>query len=260
MKNLVRIMILFATLLSAEAEMEYQLSLVGMHMDYREYDRNGIILDSEKSNFSEIIGIDFSYRYLINNNSAIEFNLMSMAGDTEYVGSYIGSGQPYGSVVSKTYNKVRDISLFYNAKNSSDYGVIMLGGVGFGYRYWDRELSAVQLEEYKWYSLRANIGLEYQYEDIVAAFKVGYQYGIKPAMSASGFSEDFNLASADILKISLPLRYKLNESFDFFSEYVFEYQTIKESDVLYDSAANGYVEPDSTAYNQYLKVGIVFKY
>jgi hypothetical protein len=185
---------------------------------------------------------------------------MSLKGNTEYVGAYIGSGLEYGSVVSSTTNTVRDISLGYHAKNMSDLNIMMLGGIGIGYRYWQRELSASQIEEYTWYSLRGNIGVEKRYGDFKASVLVEYQYGIYPRMSATDIGDDFKLSSANIVKLSIPLRYTLSKNLALSCAYVFEYQKIKESNVVYDAAADGYVEPDSKAYNQYLKIGLILKY
>ena len=253
--------VLLVNILVAETKTEYQISLVGMDMDYREYDRNGVLLDSEKSNFTDIVGVEFQYRYFLDEYSNIALNIMGLKGDTEYVGSYIGSGLGYGSVVGVTSNEISDFAIEYNAKNMSDLGVLVVGGIGAGYRYWQRELSSTQIEEYAWYSLRAKVGVEYQYRNSVTIdFLLAYQYGIDPRMKATGFSSDFKLASANILQVSLPLRYRVNDFLDFSCAYVYEYQEIQESEIVYDGSGNGYVEPDSKASNQYLKVGMIFKY
>ncbi|MDQ7043792.1 MAG: hypothetical protein Q9M34_09745, partial [Sulfurimonas sp.] len=71
----------------------YSLStaLVGMSMDYTEYDDAGAILDTEKSSFSGIIGGEFKLGYtrVLENNNWVQvgFNLSSMVGQTNYVGS-----------------------------------------------------------------------------------------------------------------------------------------------------------------------------
>jgi len=252
---------LIGSVLSAEGGMEYGISLVGMKMDYREYDKLDNILDSEASQFQDITGAEVEMRYLLNESSNIEMKFLGISGDTDYTGSYLGSNSGYGSLKGTTYNKVYDFSLGYNMNNASEINNLsFLAGIGLGYRYWDRELSSIQIEEYSWYSIRGNIGVEYKADAFRGAFLVEYQYGIKPVMTATGFSSDFELSSANIIKVSLPLRYNVYENLDLTCAYVFEYQDIKESDIVYDAAGNGYVEPDSTAYNQYIKIGIVFKY
>jgi hypothetical protein len=259
-KKVLLISLLMGSAVMAETKMEYKISLIGMNMDYREYDSSGNIFDSEKSSYSDITGSEFEYSYFLDRNSHIDLNVMGVMGDTEYVGAYLGSEDGYGSVVSTTSNTIYDVSLGYNTKNMSDINIMFLGGIGVGYRYWQRELSASQIEEYYWYSLRANAGMQFKYSDITTSIIAEYQYGIDPKMRATGIAEDFELSSANIVKISVPIRYTVNQYFDFTCAYVFEYQKIEESNVVYDSTATGYVEPDSKAYNQYIKVGMVFKY
>ncbi len=260
MKKILLSLAFFAALLSAETKMEYTLSYVGMNMDYKEYDRAGSLLDSEESGYSDLTGIEFGYSYFLDRQSQIDFKVMSLSGDTKYVGSYLNSNQGYGSVVSTTKNEIRDIYLGYSGKNEYRNNFYLLGNLGVGYRYWQRSPSSVQVEEYEWYSLRLGIGAEYKYKAFSIAVCGEYQYGIRPTMSATGINDEFELDSADIMQLSVPVRYEINEMFALFASYVFSRQEIKESNVVFDNSGNGYVEPDSTAYNQYLKVGIIFKY
>jgi hypothetical protein len=251
---------LLGTLLFAEPSMEFSLSYVGMNMDYKEYDRNGVLLDSEESGYSDIVGYEMAYGYYLDKESMVNLEFMSLSGDTKYVGSYLSSNAGYGSVVSRTYNEIKDIYLGYSRTQLSSYGVEFYGGLGIGYRYWLRELSAAQIEEYEWYSIRASAGVVYEHRDFSISLIGEYQYGIDPTMTATGISDKFKLNSADIMELSIPLRYHINKSFDLACSYTFTRQKIEESNLVFDSAARGYVEPDSTAYNQYLKVGVVFKY
>jgi len=261
MKKILLSLTLFISLLIAETKMEYTVSYVGMNMDYKEYDRTGVLLDSEDSAYSDITGVEFSYGYILDKNSQIDLSIMSLSGKSDYIGSYLGSNDPYGSLESTTWNEIRDIYIGYSAKNfSRDLGFVLLGNIGFGYRYWERQLSRVQIEEYEWYSIRLGIGAQYQYRDFTIAIRGEYQYGIDPTMTATGIDEEFHLNSANIMELSIPLRYEINETFALKCTYVFTRQEIKESNVVFDDTGYGYVEPDSTAYNQYLKIGIIFKY
>ena len=79
-------------------------------------------------------------------------------------------------------------------------------------------------------------------------------------MSASSFNEEFKLGAANITELTLPLEYAINKNFFLYGAYIYQYQKIRESDVLYDSSGTGYLEPQSKAYNEYIKFGIVFKY
>jgi len=260
MKKILFALLVLSSSLLAEQRMEYTLSYVGMNMDYKEYDRAGILLDSEESGYSDITGVEFGYSYFLDTRSQIDLKVMSLSGDTKYVGSYLNSNQGYGSVVSTTTNDVRDIYLGYSAKNEYRNNFYLLGNLGLGYRYWQRSLSSVQIEDYEWYSLRLGIGAEYKYKAFSIAVRGEYQYGIHPTMTATGINDEFELDSADIMELSIPVRYEINDMFALTASYVFTRQEIEESSVVYDNGGNGYVEPDSTAYNQYLKVGIIFKY
>jgi len=260
MKKISLALLLLASSLFAQNRVEYALSYVGMSMDYKEYDRAGTLLDSESSNYSDISGVEFACSYFLDTQSQIDLKVMSLEGDTTYVGSYLNSNQGYGSVVSTTGNKIRDYYLGYSEKNRYRGNLSLLGNLGVGYRYWQRALSVVQVEDYEWYSLRFGIGAEYRYKALSVACLAEYQYGIRPIMTATGINGEFKLDSADIIELSIPLRYEINDMFALKASYVFTRQEIKESNVVYDNAGNGYVEPDSTAYNQYLKVGVVFKY
>ncbi len=245
-----------SNLLAQESHEEHQFSLAKFQMDYREYGKSGDILDSEKSNFSDIAGVEYKYRYFLNKNSNIDFAILRVEGGSEYVGSYLTTNEGYGSLVETTSNVVEDISLGYNATSISNFNIVMLGGFGLGYRYWKRALSPTQVELYRWYSLRLNGGVRFVYKNLTASLIAEYQYGIKPIMTTTGITEEFRLSSANIAKLSIPVRYMINEKIDLIFTYVFENQKISESNIV----ANRYFEPDSTAYNRYLKTGVVFKY
>jgi len=260
MQKLLLVMLLSVTLF-AQSKMEYGISLLGMKMDYKEYDSSGILLDSESSNYTDITGAEFFYRYFTESGTSVDFNVFGLSGTSDYTGSYLAADDGYGSVKSTTNNDIYDVSLSYNFLNLYTAKEINLfGGVGLGYRFWQRELSALQVEQYTWYSIRANIGVEYHLDAFSSKVKLTYEQGIDPEMSATGFNESFQLSSANIIKLSVPLRYSVMRNLDLRCEYVYEYQKIKESDVLYDENSYGYLEPDSKAYNQYIKIGIVFKY
>ncbi len=259
MKNKLFLFLFFCcvnNLLAQESHEEHQFSLAKFQMDYREYDRYGKILDSEKSNFNDIAGVEYNYRYFLDKNSNIDFAILRVEGRSDYVGSYLNSNAGYGSVVETTSNVIEDISLGYNTTSVSNFNIVVLGGLGLGYRYWKRALSPVQVELYKWYSLRFNGGVRFVHKNLTASLIAEYQHGIKPIMTATGITEEFKLSSANIAKLSIPVRYMVNEKIDLICTYVFENQKILESNIV----ANRYTEPDSTARNQYLKAGVVFKY
>ena len=252
------LIVLSTSLMAKELHNSYSLALVGMSMDYKEYDPQ--LVDSEKSTFTDVGGFEMAYGYLLSNQSKINFSAMYVRGYTDYVGSAIGRSNPYGSLTSRTRNNIVDIALSYARYKELNYGLTLDYGAGVGYRYWERTLSSIQNELYDWFSLRTRIGVTKEISNQFA-FNIGaeYQYGIKPNMHASSVGTDFTLGSADILKGNLGLIYSYSPKIDIFMDASLEKQTIETSNIV-SVGGIGYYEPDSTAYNTYLKFGVTFKY
>jgi len=247
-----------------EPKAKSSISLIGMNMDYREYDDNDLIKNSEKSAFRELIGFEVGYDFYFsrdaNSYSEFDTNFMFISGETEYIGSLLYSNDPYGSYRGKTNNKIADIDMSYRYNYIANSTISFNYGLGLGFRYWLRSLSLSQEEFYYWFSLRPSFGLNMQlFSNLYVAPRVTYQYGILPQMHASDLSHTFTLGSANIVSITVPLNYELNRKIDLFVSYTYEEQTIEKSDVFQKGSYN-YYEPDSTAKNQYLKFGVAFKY
>ncbi|WP_373036794.1 hypothetical protein [Sulfurimonas sp.] len=178
-------------------------AIVGMSMDYSEYDNSGNILDSEESPYSDITGAEMSFGYVFDRDeleySHIKINLLLLSGETKYIGSYLGSGQPYGSVVSKTQNTIWDTDVSFVHTNIYRDNFEFSYGVGLGYREWERILSASQVEVYKWYYLKPLIGLNVSVTDRVKlGLNVEYQHGFETIMTLSNPKLDFTLGGANI--------------------------------------------------------------
>lgn len=272
MKNKIRILLFFlltSTGLYAEnSTFTSSVALVGMSMDYREYSDNSQILDSEKSDFTDLTGAEMSLGYFFDKEvsaySQVTVNLMFLSGETEYVGSLLNSGLGYGSYIGTTANTIIDTDISFKRTNILSKDIDLHYGIGLGYRSWRRALSVSQVEIYKWFSLRPAAGVKYNIDDnLNIGISLEYQYGINPKMSESTSDYDFSLASANIFEVSLPINYKYSEDIDIFVEGTFQQQTIEKSNSI-DQVINGNTytiwEPDSTANNQYLKLGLVFKF
>jgi hypothetical protein len=253
-------------------DFDYKLSVaaVGMNMDYREYD-NGELLDTENSDINGITGVELKASYLkvdnVDNSTQLGINYMILNGETQYMGSLLSSDDGYGSYVGVTDDTITDIELEYKHiyKLSNDFKFI--SGVGFGYREWRRELSATQVEIYSWYSFRPKIGLDYKYNNFSLSTFIEYQYGINPEMLVVANSENpdttVNLGSANIVEFSIPIKYTVSEKIDIFAEYMYQSQIIEKSNkVPYISQGRDVLiyEPRSESYNQYLKLGVEFKF
>jgi len=269
--------------ISYAKESGYSLSaaLVGMSMDYREYgvtDNSGYgvydapksmdtILDSEKSTLDGIVGGDFSFAYCevleSQNYMILSINMMIVGGETEYLGSYIGSTGGYGSVANTTKDIITDTSIEYSYTQVFDSKIELSYGVGLGYRLWRRELSSSQVEDYAWYSIRPMLGIGYSFSKFSIGSRIEYQYAISPKMTLLQNSQhsdiSVNLGAANILQVAIPFKYELDDTIDLFVEYTYENQIIDKSDRA--TLNNSYIwEPRSEANNQYLKIGATLKF
>ncbi|MEA3370743.1 MAG: hypothetical protein U9Q40_05330 [Campylobacterota bacterium] len=264
-KYLVLFCILITTnLFAKENSFTTSVSFVGMSMDYREYDKSGELLDTETSNYWDTGGVEVNFAYIIDqgesSHSTISYNFMMLTGNTVYRGSLRDSDEGFGSYIGSTLNTITDKDISYKQSKmiSSDYELSY--GIGLGYRYWERVLSMRQIEIYTWYSIRPMIGISTLRKDGLSfgAF-LEYQYGFDTKMSASEpeLNHTFTLGGADILEVTIPVKYNYKEDVAFVFEAVFQKQMIEESDRLYTLSGDAYYyEPDSTAYNSYLKMGI----
>jgi len=260
----VLILFLIETSLFAQEKAAYSIAYIGMDMDYREYS-HGVLVDSEKSSISQMQGYELHYKYNFGRQKEDEYSTLDFAatylwGETEYAGSYLSNNTGYGSVVGTTENEITDTVLNFSHTYHTAQAMEVSFGFGLGYRYWDRKLSILQEELYEWFSLRPNIALHYFISDVKLSACFEYQYGLNPKMSASNIRGDFNLGSANITETTLRASYDITDNFSIYGSYIYAYQTIQESNVVYDGSGNGYVEPDSKASNQYLKFGVTFKY
>jgi hypothetical protein len=264
MQNIIRLfLILFlcgVTLYAQDKKFISSISLVGFAMDYREYDRDGVILDSEISNASDIVGFDMKHAYMFLQDDIfthkLVVSLLNVAGKTVYTGSYIGSTDGYGSLISSTFNYVSDVAIAYENNYKISNKLEFISGFGVGYYFWYRELSAYQSELYEWLNLRVKIGAKYILNKRFSLSpSLTYKYALNPIMTASNPTLEFSLGSVKAVDFIIPMVYTLNEKIDFIGEVVFEHQKIEASNVV-----KGYYEPDSTSNNQYIKFGVAFKY
>ena len=270
MQNIVKLILLFLVLVgnifAQENKLSTSISFVAMSMDYREYNATGNILDSEESSFNDLLGVEIEVKYLLSSSSSnyteLESTLMILSGYTDYVGSLRNdpSCSTYGCYESRTVNYLVDFDLGLKQTYRVTDKLELNYGIGLGYRFWERALSSSQVEDYIWYSLRTSLGMSYQ---LTKKLKLGtefeYQYGFSETMYASDVGREFDLASANILQFSIPLVYSYNDKIDFVLEYIYTKQTIKESNHIVIGLFE-YWEPASTAKNQYIKVGVDFKF
>jgi hypothetical protein len=231
-----------------------------MNMDYREYDKQGQILDSEKSDYMDIRGIYYDIGYILNKKSSydkISFSILSLGGKSDYKGSLLHDDDNiYGSLVSKSIHTIIDTKFAYNHISLIRKSLELSGGIGIGYRYWDRILSKSQSEVYKWFSIRPNVGLNYNIDrNFFLKTSLEYQYGINPVMIDVKPNNKYLLGSANILQANVALSFHIANTLNISLQYTYEVQEIGASNVV-----NSFYEPDSTAKNQYIRIGIIKRY
>jgi hypothetical protein len=264
-KFFLSILLFWGLALEADAgQYVFNAALVGFSMDYREYDANSQILDSEKSDFTQMMGVDMGVSYMLNavdgNYAQMDLSLLLLAGQTDYKGAYLGSGAGYGSVTGTTDNTIVNVDASYLYNMLLFKRAYLLYGAAFGYREWERGLSKEQVEVYSWLYLEPKAGIKYLFEKNSISAVAGYKYGISPEMTATGIKERFELGGANTLALTLKASYSMGLHSQLFLAYVYENQIIDKSNIVYGSDGQGYLEPDSETYNQYIKLGVAFKY
>jgi hypothetical protein len=249
--------LLLSTLLTARSTIIHSLAVVNMNMDYKEYDKEGKILDSEKSEYLDMNGFYYDTGYKINKRGSYDELMLSvlyLGGITVYKGSLLNEN--YGSFVDINQQRIIDAQFTYSKAYLLGNSVAIRGGIGIGYRYWKRILSKSQTEIYKWSSVRPNLGLIFNLgNSFLLQTSVEYQYGMDAVMLDVEEKSEFELGSANIIQGDISLRMPIANTVDISMQYTYQLQKIEASKVV-----NGYYEPDSTAKNQYIKIGVIVRY
>ena len=251
---------------SSQSNIKYSLAFVTMNLDYKEYD-GGKLQDSENSGFGKIAGYDMSLGYLFNKTDTsvneVCINASMLNGKSDYVGAVLGSANGYGSLKQTTTNRFIDTSFAYKHTQRYQNFLDLLYGLGLGYHVWKRDLSSTQSERYEWYSLRPIISAILIMDKFSFGVSGEYQYGFNTTMSSANPDVNVNLGGADIIEIGFPLRYSYSKNIEFFAQYTLSKQNIKESNhvqKVINSTLMEIWEPDSTSYQNYLKIGATFKF
>jgi hypothetical protein len=230
--------------------------------DYTEFNTQGEILDTERSNLSLIYGV-----YMLNeidlydDKVTLEFYNDFSLGHTEYVGSPI-SGGSYGDLVAQTNN------IFFNSELSLFLSSVSIDKLKFsffplgGFHYWKRAFSVSQIEVYSW--VYYGMGFRSQWKidakrDL--SITLSAKHAIYPNMYADipdlSLEHDFNLGET----YSTIADIKYSEAM--FSDQVFsimvgfEYIHIGRSNSV-EVGLQSYTEPESKEYNMHILLGFTF--
>jgi hypothetical protein len=187
-------------------------------------------------------------------------NFLGLGGNTQYIGSYLDNNLPYGSLISSTKNYIADVDLTYRKYHQLSDVLEVNYGLGVGYYIWERGLSSSQIELYDWFYVKPEAGVALAItKNVNLGFNLAYKYAINPAMSSTSPSLDFTLGGVEVFEVSVPLIYSFSNTLNMFVAFEYQEQNIEASGIEY-VGVNGYYEPESISKNQYLKMGMTFKY
>lgn len=230
--------------------------------DYTETTSTGV-LDTEESDLSEINGLYVNLIQRLWKNSSggddsIECYFSHTEGNTDYIGSLLGSGQPYGSYRSITANTYDDVQLnFRRTVPANMYDFFILAGMG--YYEWERALSVTQIETYRWYYAQMSVGVN---KSIRKGLKVGVdltaQHAFNQEMHANipgTIVATFDLGKTYTYKAGIPLTLSVSDTVDFTARLEYEYTEIGRSNVI-----SGFYEPDSEQKNVNLYLGVNLRF
>jgi len=220
-------------------------------LDYREY-VNGKVIDRDYSSFGDILGIGVKYF----NKSYLDYYLKAeiASGESIYEGATWG-GEPIKN------------------KQKGLYLLTLEGGFGSryfyffgGYREWNRGKSANAWdydEVYYWGYFGIKYSYPFVFQKIVFIPEVGYKLAINPQMKVKLGNEPVFLGTTDGMKLQISSYYNLKKNLIFTLMYRYQYWHINRSKTqVLILNGNKYLifEPESITENQYLGIGVVWKF
>ena len=241
----------------------FKISTNFLQMDYIERDRNNNFLDSEKSDFNDMAGLELEYILDFTtghggaNDSSLEFNFVYFQGKSLYDGFLQPSGVPFKTTSDMTIYEPR-IRWSEISKNEA-YDISVFASIG--YRYWIREIGSQYgyREDYKWAYM--DVGMKILFHDDLyknwhLGIEVSYQRAYKPTMYAYlNGGLDFNLGTTSGYNIDVPLLYDINKNLSLELSYEYDNWNIDASNIV-----AGYYEPDSKTKNKIIKIALITRW
>jgi len=264
MQNIIRFFFIFIIAFNLEASSHnFDFIFLRASYGYNEYNTNGNLLDTESSSFLDTGGYELSYMYKIKTRSRFDlgFKILykSISGKTDYVGSELGSDEPYGSIKSTTDNEYKTKRIFFNLDYNFSNSIVLASALGYGNYEWVRELSQIQVETYSWDEFLIKLGLEYK----VSLWKFGvdfyYMNAIEPRMKTSNLNGTFYLGKTDSQTFSFYGEYSVLRNLNLLFGYDMTKQNINCSDPLIEDG-QVYYEPKSEDNQDYLKIGFRYRF
>jgi hypothetical protein len=262
MKKIILSIAAVASLTSTLSATEIVAKVSSVKFDYMETGDASENLDSEKAKFGKINGFEIEARsngYISTGTRFYQDGGISYhSGDTEYVGAYQGGN--YGDVTDTTKNKLIEASyklgLAIDVINNASIGA----HVGAGMRAWDRKLADGNEETYTWSNWILGTKADWRVtKDLIVSATADYQKAVNPKMYSSDLGGKLNLGDTNGYKLGLHANYKLNQNLSVETDYVYDYWKINKSNTV-DTGDGVVQEPDSKTKNQYLKLGLAYKF
>jgi hypothetical protein len=262
MKKIILSIAAVASLTSTLSATEIVAKVSSVKFDYMETGDASENLDSEKAKFGKINGFEIEARsngYISTGTRFYQDGGISYhSGDTEYVGAYQGGN--YGDVTDTTKNKLIEASyklgLAIDVINNASIGA----HVGAGMRAWDRKLADGNEEIYSWSNWILGTKADWRVtKDLIVSATADYQKAVNPKMYSSDLGGKLNLGDTNGYKLGLHANYKLNQNLSVETDYVYDYWKINKSNTV-DTGDGVVQEPDSKTKNQYLKLGLAYKF
>ncbi|AZV46695.1 hypothetical protein C3L23_05230 [Nautilia sp. PV-1] len=244
--------LLIATFLFAQNIETY---LYSVNVDYREYDSNGAYLDGESNSFGDLNGIGVKYH---NAYANIKYYIKGeyAYGSTTYDGQ-TWSGTPL--TLKKNNAWILNIQAALAPRRSPLY-------IGVGYRGWDRGYSDYPGdydEYYYWPYMSFGYSYVFKINKLFVLPEIEYQYAINPKLDAKiGSGATLDLGTTTGYKAELKFGYVYNNLLiTCFYRYQFWHISPSQPAVITLNGSQVTIyEPESYTRNQYLGIGVLFKF
>ncbi|ACM92153.1 hypothetical protein NAMH_1021 [Nautilia profundicola AmH] len=248
-----KLLVLLSFVFIHASNIEYYL--YSINFDYKEYSSSGVYLDGESSNFGSLNGIGVKY----SDRTSLPFYLKGeyAYGSTHYDGSTWG-----GTPLSLTKDGV--------------YLINLEGGIhpfrnpyylAFGYRYWNRGKSDYPGdydEQYYWSYFSFGYFYIFKIRKVFLTTDFQYQLAINPKLDAHiGSGTTLDLGTTEGLKFQIASYFKYNSRIMISLMYRYQFWHINRSDpasVVLNGTTTYIVEPESFTRNQYLGIGVLYKF
>ncbi|GAB6073669.1 hypothetical protein [Nautilia lithotrophica] len=251
MKKIIAILLL--VFLGYSSNIEYYL--YSINFDYKEFDSNGVYLDGDSSSLGSLNGIGIKYSSKENISYYIKGEYAY--GSTDYDGSTWG-GTPINVTKKNVY--LLNIESGFHIFNNPYY-------LSFGYRFWNRGKSDYPGdydEQYYWPYLGFGYFYLFKINKLYLTTDIQYQYAINPKLDVYlGSGTTLDLGVTDGLKFQLSGYMNYDKNFMINVFYRYQYWHISRSSpssIILNGTKTYIIEPESYTRNQYIGVGVLFRF